>query len=98
MNLDTYHDLPGAELVIPGLADLAAGRETVSAMLVASGSSRLRQLGVEVEGLIPESPEDRLYGLLAVELGDAAHSRSNSLIRRLIRFQRALAVRLRQSA
>lgn len=85
-----FEDLPGAELVVPGLSDLAAGRKTPEAMLVAAGSARLRDSGVEVRGEIPEQPEHELYRLLAEELGNAAHSRYNAMIGRLVSFNRAL--------
>ncbi len=88
---EDYDDLPGAEFVLPGLADLAAGRQTPEAMLVAAGSPRLRKFGIDVRGEIPDSPEHKLYELLAKELGNRAHSRYNAMIRRLVSFQRALA-------
>jgi hypothetical protein len=82
--------LPGADLVEAGVADLAAGLETVPALLVAIGEPRLRQLGVHVPPG-PDDPEHRLYALLARADSDAAHSRYNALIRRLVSFERALA-------
>ena len=91
-----FADLPGAEFVIPGLADLAAGRKTKEAMLVAAGSSRLRELGVDVEGAVPEMPEHELYFLLAEEFGDGAHSKYNAMTKRLVSFHRALRIRSRE--
>jgi hypothetical protein len=82
--------LPGADLIARGLADLTAGVESVAALLVAVGAPRLRQLGVDVPPG-PERPEHRLYDVLASEHADAAHSRYNALIRRLVSFERALA-------
>ena len=44
---------------------------------------------------VPEpfaSPERRLYELLRSECGDAAHSRYNALVRRLVSFERATAM------
>ena len=38
-----------------------------------------------------ESPEHKLYGLLVSEMGDAAHSAYNALIRRLVSFEPAAA-------
>ena len=46
--LDEQADLPGYELVSEGLDDLAAGRESVSALLVAMAAPRLRALGIDV--------------------------------------------------
>ena len=81
--------LPGEDLVRQGLDDLAAGRESVAALLVAIGSPRLRRLGFPVLERVPSSPEHRLYELLARSDPDSAHSRYNALIRRLVSFERA---------
>jgi hypothetical protein len=81
--------LPGQDLIDTGLADLRAGRETIEALLVAIGEPRLRRLGLELPGQLPDEPEHRLYELLAREDSDAAHSRYNALIRRLVSFERA---------
>jgi hypothetical protein len=82
--------LPGAELIRAGVADLAAGIESVAALLVAVGAPRLRQLGWDVpDG--EANPEHRLYALLASEDPDSAHARYNALVRRLVSFERALA-------
>jgi hypothetical protein len=83
-------DLPGADLVGRGLEDLGAGAETTEALLVSIGASRLRSLGFEVPAPIPGA-ERKLYDRLALEHGDAAHSRYNALVRRLVSFERAAA-------
>jgi hypothetical protein len=83
-------DLPGADLIHAGLADLEAGVESIPALLVAIGSPRLARLGVPIPPTPPQ-PEHRLYALLALAEPDAAHSRYNALIRRLVGFERALA-------
>ncbi len=80
--------LPGADLVARGTADLARGVESVESLLVSIGAPRLRRLGVELSEPLP-SPEHRLYELLRNEHGDAAHSRYNALVRRLVSFERA---------
>ena len=80
--------LPGAELVEVGIRDLANGVESPESLLVSIGAPRLRRLGMA----LPEpfaSPEHRLYVLLRFEHGDAAHSRYNALVRRLVSFERA---------
>ncbi len=79
--------LPGGDLVDKGLRDLADGQQTVEALLVAIGAPRLRDLGLDVPTL--ESPEHALYGLLARDDPDDAHTRYNALIRRLVSFERA---------
>ena len=83
--------LPGAELITAGLADLAAGRETVAALLVRIGAPRLRGLGFAVpeDPLVEVPAEHRLYFLLAARHGNGAHSQYNAFIRRLVSFERA---------
>jgi hypothetical protein len=80
--------LPGAELIQRGIADLHAGRETADALLVSIGATRLRSVGVKLPESI-ESPEHKLYLLLAREKGKGAHSAYNALIRRLVSFERS---------
>jgi hypothetical protein len=82
--------LPGADLIELGLRDLDRGVESIEALLVSIGAPRLRQLGVSVQHPIP-TPEHRLYARLHDEYGDAAHSRFNALVRRLVSFERAAA-------
>jgi hypothetical protein len=81
--------LPGNELIEAGIRDLRDGRETVAALLIAIGAPRLRSVGLELPGRLPESPEHRLYELLARDDSDSAHTRYNALIRRLVSFERA---------
>jgi hypothetical protein len=83
-------DLPGAELVAEGLGDLEAGRRTVAALLVSIGAPRLRALGFEVTSPVDDA-EHALFLLLASSDADAAHSRYNGLLRRLVSFERAAA-------
>ncbi len=84
-----FESLPGHEYVQAGIEDLNRGVESVSALLVSIGAPRLRELGLPVpDGVLP-SPEHRLYELLRQEDPDAAHSRYNALIRRLVSFERA---------
>jgi hypothetical protein len=84
----TIDGLPGAELIRKGLDDLAEGVESAEALLVSIGAPRLVRLGIAVESPIP-SAEHRLYELLSDDDPDAAHSRYNALIRRLVSFERA---------
>ena len=81
-------ELPGGDLIAQGLAELAQGRETVPALLVSIGAPRLRRIGLRVSRPLP-SPEIRLYDRLSRQSGDAAHTRYNALIRRLVSFERA---------
>lgn len=80
--------LPGAELVATGIADLERGVESVESLLVSIGAPRLSRLGFDIRSPFP-LPEHRLYELLARDDADAAHSRYNALIRRLVSFERA---------
>jgi len=82
--------LPGADLVEEGLAHLKRGVVSVPSLLVSIGAPRLRELGFEV-GASLEDPERRLYARIAAEGPDAAHSRYNALVRRLVSFERAAA-------
>lgn len=79
--------LPGADLIQRGIADLSAGRETAESLLVSIGATRLRSVGVELPSPI-DSPEHKLYLLLARTEGNSAHSSYNALIRRLVSFER----------
>jgi hypothetical protein len=85
---DLRLDLPGAELVSEGLSDLAAGRETEPAMLVAMARPRLRDLGVDVPEGGGERPSHRLYELVTSH-ADGPHSRYNALLARMVSFARA---------
>jgi hypothetical protein len=89
--------LPGAELIREGLRDIAAGVESVPALLVLIGAPRLRQLGFDVADT-PYFPEDRLYAKLAETHGDGAHSQYNALIRTLVSFERGMDVERRRLA
>jgi hypothetical protein len=81
-------DLPGHELVSAGIEDLAAGRETQAALLVAMAAPRLRALGLEVPACASERPSHRLYELISEGEG-SPHSRYNALIARIVSFARA---------
>ena len=81
--------LPGEKLISTGVEDLFAGRETIEALLVAVGAPRLRRIGLELPAVLPANPEHRLYELLAQDDQNSAHSRYNSLIRRLVSYERA---------
>jgi hypothetical protein len=78
-------------VISAGIRDLARGRESAEALLVSIAAPRLRSLGLDVADPIPQA-EERLYRLLAERHGDAAHSRYNGLVRRLVSFERAAAV------
>jgi hypothetical protein len=81
-------NLPGYELVRAGLADLAHGRETEAALVVAMAAPRLRALGIEVPAGGGAFPSHRLYALLS-QAGGGAHGRYNALVGRVASFARA---------
>lgn len=88
MNLE---DLPGAELILPGLEDLHRGRsETVGALLVAIASIRLTEAGIDFpRSHLVSQPELTLYGRLQGERDDAYHY-YNALLGSLNSFCNAL--------
>ncbi len=81
--------LPGHDYILTGIRDLQNGIESIPALLVCIGAPRLQRLGIPVPDHHCVSPEKRLYELLQLEDPDAAHSRYNALIRRLVSFERA---------
>lgn len=81
--------LPGAEIVLSGIEDLEAGRETVNALAVSAAATRLGVRNLVDEAHPQEPAAHRLYGLLNSELGDSAHSRYNAILRRVGSFARA---------
>lgn len=83
-------ELPGAEVVEPGLQDLARGAETIEALLVSIAAPRLRNLGFIVASPVADA-ELKLYRLLSAQHGNAAHGKYNALVRRMVSFQRAAA-------
>lgn len=79
--------LPGAEIVLAGIADLEAGRTSVNASAVQSAAGRLRGVGLNA----PSAPQGipashQLYRQLHGELGDGAHSRYNAILARVASF------------
>ena len=85
-------ELPGGDLITAGMRDVAAGIESVEALLVEIAASRLRESGLPVPAMRPATldAEIRLHRLLAKTHGDDAYGRYNSLLRRLVSFTRAL--------
>lgn len=79
---------PGEDMIEQGIRDLADRRETIESLLVSIGAPRLRGIGLNVPETF-DSPEHRLYRMLSESDPDAAHSRYNALIRRLVSFERA---------
>jgi len=90
--------LPGAELVVKGLADLERRAHTAESLLVSVATQRLSRAGIGFpDGVeIPEEPELQLYALLYEEEPQGAYARYNALIRRLVKFESALELRVSQ--
>lgn len=84
-----YQDLPGAEIVLPGIEDLRAGRETVNSLAVSAAAGRLGVRELVREDDADDPAAHRLYLRLSDELGDAAHSRYNAILARVASFARA---------
>ena len=86
--------IPGSELVTVGLKDLRASRISESALLVLIASPNLARHGIEVPVPTTVRPpyEHRLYELLCEKHDPSAYSKYNSLLRRLVSFERALAL------
>jgi hypothetical protein len=88
MNLS---ELPGAELILPGIDDLHNGQtNTVGALLVAIAATRLSTAGLDIPSycLAPE-PELTLYARLQDERDDA-YPYYNALLGSLNSFCNAL--------
>ncbi|MFQ5890975.1 MAG: hypothetical protein ACE5JR_13165 [Gemmatimonadota bacterium] len=81
-------ELPGGDLIRAGLEDLARGEESIPALLVSIGAARIERLGRAVRNPIAGA-ERLLYERLRATDPDAAHSRYNALIRRLVSYERA---------
>jgi hypothetical protein len=97
MQEETLKSLPGAEIVLAGIEDLRAGRQTVNASAVACAATRLARAGVEAPARNGDVPAaHQLYQQLSSELGDGAHSRYNAILARVASFAGA-AERARSS-
>jgi len=85
---DLPAELPGADLVEAGVADLQAGRLSEASLLVLIAAPRLRALGMDIprdpDG--GDSPEHRLYALLASSPRRDAYSYYNALLARVASF------------
>lgn len=89
------NDLPGAELILPGLSDLQSGESnTIGALLIAIAATRLTEAGLDIQkyNLAPE-PELMLYARLQEEREDA-YIYYNALLNRLNSFCNALEIQL----
>ncbi|KPQ31966.1 MAG: hypothetical protein HLUCCA11_22650 [Phormidesmis priestleyi Ana] len=88
MNL---HELPGADLILPGVDDLRQGKNhTVGALLIAIASTRLSKAGLTFPKTdLASEPELTLYGQLE-NTRDDAYPYYNALLNSLSSFCHAL--------
>lgn len=88
MNL---HELPGAEIILPGVSDLHRGEsKTIGALLVAIAATRLTEAGLDIpKDHLASEPELTLYAYLEDQQEDA-YSYYNALLNRLNSFCNAI--------
>jgi hypothetical protein len=88
------NELPGSELILPGLEDLYHGRNnTIGSLLISIASIRLTAAGLDIPQvyLVPE-PELALYNHLQIDRDDA-YSYYNALLNSLNSFCSALELK-----
>jgi len=87
----SLNNLPGAELILPGIDDLHNGKtRTVGSLLVAIASTRLTEAGLDIpKDRLEIEPELTLYALLLSERSDA-YPYYNALLSSLNSFCNAL--------
>lgn len=90
------NDLPGSELILPGLEDLERGRNnTIGSLLIAIASIRLSEAGLAIPNQpLALEPEMALYSYLQNERDDA-YSYYNALLSSLNSFCTALELKLK---
>lgn len=93
MDEELLRSLPGAEIVLAGIADLEAGTRSINASAVQSASTRLTRAGLPVTPAREDVPPSHLlYQQLADQLGDSAHARYNAILERVESFARAAEI------
>ena len=87
-----FEGLPGGDIVARGLEDLKLGKVSEFSLLVLVASPRLKSLGISVSDTleVKKPVEHALYSFLEDKVKADAYSQYNSLIRRIVSFQRAL--------
>ncbi len=95
MNLpENLQELPGAEIVLPGLRDLERGESyTIGALVVTIAATRLTEAGLPIPNdRLASEPELTLYARLEDEQEDP-YGYYNALLHRLNSFCNALELR-----
>ncbi|MGI0479914.1 hypothetical protein ACN4EE_03905 [Geminocystis sp. CENA526] len=95
MNLN---ELPGAEVILPGLRDINRGKSnTIGALLVAIAATRLTEAGLDIpKSNLASEPELTLYTYLRDNREDA-YPYYNALLDRLNSFCNALEIPIDRS-
>ncbi len=90
------NELPGSELILPGLEDLRCGNnQTIGALLISIASIRLAEAGLEIpKQPLASEPELTLYDYLATNREDA-YNYYNALLSSLNSFCNALELKAR---
>jgi hypothetical protein len=88
------NELPGSELILPGLEDLRQGKnQTIGALLIAIASIRLAEAGLEIPRQpLASEPELALYAQLQTDREDA-YAYYNALLNSLNSFCAALELK-----
>ena len=83
--------LPGGRAIDTGLADLAAGKESIESLVVSLAAPRLKREGVPLPRDLLPNAEARLFRLLEQTGGDLAHARYLAWLRQTASFADACA-------
>jgi hypothetical protein len=88
------NELPGSELILPGLEDLYHGRNnTIESLLISIASIRLTAAGLDIPQVsLMLEPELALYNYLQIDRDDA-YSYYNALLNSLNSFCAALELK-----
>jgi hypothetical protein len=88
------NELPGSELILPGLEDLYHGRNnTIGSLLISIASTRLIAAGLDIPQIsLVSEPELALYNYLQIDRDDA-YSYYNALLNSLNSFCAALELK-----
>ncbi len=88
------HELPGADIILPGLEDLRIGKSnSIGSFLISIASIRLRQAGLNIpEERLHKEPELTLYRYLQQDRSDA-YAYYNALLNTLNSFCLALEMK-----
>jgi hypothetical protein len=93
------NELPGSELILPGLEDLYHGRNnTIGSLLISIASIRLTAAGLDIPQVsLVSEPELALYNYLQIDQDDA-YPYYNALLNSLNSFCAALELNHHQTS